>query len=289
MKILILGVTGMLGNAIFKVLSMHSNHEVWATLRNQKWFAYFDNRKQDRLISDVDVLDFVRLKKVLKQIQPDVVINCVGLTKHLDTANDPLSALPLNALFPHHLASLSLEIGARLIHISTDCVFNGRKGNYKEEDLSDAEDLYGRSKYIGELHEMPNAITLRTSSIGHELNSSYQLIDWFISQRTRVYGYKKAIFSGLPSVELGNVIKDFVITKPNLQGLFHLSSEPIDKYSLLNLVADRYNKNIKIIADDTLQINRSLNSDKFRSATGYQSQSWPVLIEKMYHSNQGTE
>jgi dTDP-4-dehydrorhamnose reductase len=288
MKILILGVTGMLGNAIFNVLSMQSNYEVWATLRNPKWLTYFDDRKQNKLISDIDILDFVRLRKVLKQVQPDVVINCVGLTKHLDTTNDPLCALPLNALFPHHLANLSLEIDARLIHISTDCVFNGRKGNYKEEDLSDAEDLYGKSKYIGELHKMPNTITLRTSSIGHELNSSYQLIDWFLSQHTKVKGYEKAIFSGLPSFELGNVIKDFVITKPDLQGLYHLSSEPIDKYSLLNLVADRYNKNIKIIADDTLQIDRSLNSDKFRRATGYQSQSWPILIEKMYRSNQGT-
>ena len=289
MKILILGVTGMLGNAVFKVLSMQSTHQVWATLRNVEMLSNFDDIEQGMLISDVDVLDSDRLQEVLKQVQPDVVINCVGLIKQLDNANEPLIVLPINALFPHQLANLCGKVGARLIHISTDCVFNGRKGLYKETDLSNAEDLYGKSKYIGELHNKSHAVTLRTSIIGHELNSNDSLVDWFLSQNGAVNGYEKAIFSGLPTVELANVIKDFVITKPDLQGLFHVSAEPIDKYSLLNLIADTYNKKINIIADDKLEIDRSLNSDKFRQATGYQPPSWPILIEKMYRANKGIE
>jgi len=289
MKILILGVTGMLGNAVFKVLSMQSTHQVWATLRNVEMLSNFDDIEQGMLISDVDVLDSDRLQEVLKQVQPDVVINCVGLIKQLDNANEPLIVLPINALFPHQLANLCGKVGARLIHISTDCVFNGRKGLYKETDLSNAEDLYGKSKYIGELHNKSHAVTLRTSIIGHELNSNDSLVDWFLSQNGAVNGYEKAIFSGLPTVELANVIKDFVITKPDLQGLFHVSAEPIDKYSLLNLIADTYTKKINIIADDKLEIDRSLNSDKFRQATGYQPPSWPILIEKMYRANKGIE
>jgi dTDP-4-dehydrorhamnose reductase len=289
MKILILGVTGMLGNAVFKVLSTQSTHQVWATLRNAKMLSYFDELEQSTLISDVDVLDSERLQEVLEQVQPDVVINCVGLIKQLDNANDPLVVLPINALFPHQLANLCAKVGARLIHISTDCIFNGRKGLYKEVDLSDAEDLYGKSKYIGELHDMPHAVTLRTSIIGHELNSTDSLVDWFLSQNGTVKGYEKAVFSGLPTVELAKVIKDFVIPRPDLHGLFHVSADPIDKYSLLNLIADSYHKKIDIIADDKLEIDRSLNSDKFRQATDYQPPSWPILIDRMYRADKGIE
>lgn len=287
MKILILGVTGMLGNTVFKVLSTQSTHQVWATLRNSEMLCYFDDVEQSMLISDVDVLDSERLQEVLTKVQPDVVINCVGLIKQLDNANDPLVVLPINALFPHQLANLCAKVGTRLIHISTDCVFNGRKGLYKETDLSDAEDLYGKSKYIGELHDRPNAVTLRTSIIGHELKSNDSLVDWFLSQTGTVKGYEKAIFSGLPTVELAKVIMDFVIPASDLQGLFHISADPIDKYRLLGLIADIYGKRIDIIADDRVHIDRSLNSDKFRQATGYQPPSWPVLIEKMYRADKG--
>jgi dTDP-4-dehydrorhamnose reductase len=179
------------------------------------------------------------------------------------------------------------NIDARLIHISTDCVFNGRKGLYKETDLSDAEDLYGKSKFIGELHDLPHAVTLRTSIIGHELNSNDSLVDWFLSQTGTVKGYKKAIFSGLPTVELARVIKDFVMPRTDLQGSYHVSADPIDKYTLLNLIANIYGKEIEIIADEKVHIDRSLNSDKFRQATGYQPPSWPILIEKMYRANKG--
>ena len=289
MKILILGVTGMLGNAVFKVLSDHSAYQVWATLRNPTMLSHFGELEQKRIISDVDVLDAQRLGEVLEQTQADVVINCVGLIKQLDKANDPLVVLPINALFPHQLAKLCEIKGARLIHISTDCVFNGRKGMYKEEDLSDAEDLYGKSKYIGELHDKPHAITLRTSIIGHELSSNDSLVDWFLSQTGQVKGYDKAIFSGLPTVELARIIGDFVLPREELHGLYHVSADPIDKYSLLNLIADTYGKQIDIITDDKVQIDRSLDSGKFKQATGYQSPSWSTLIEKMHHADRGIE
>jgi dTDP-4-dehydrorhamnose reductase len=154
---------------------------------------------------------------------------------------------------------------------------------YTEDDVSDAEDLYGKSKYIGELHDLPHAVTLRTSIIGHELNSNTSLVDWFLSQTGQVKGYKKAIFSGLSTIELARVIRDFVIPNVNLHGLHHISVEPIYKYSLLNLIADVYGKKIDIEADEKIQIDRSLNSTKFRQATGYVPPSWPQLIEKMHH------
>ena len=223
---------------------------------------------------------------VFTRVQPEVVINCVGLIKQLSDAKNPLTALPINAMLPHRLARLCELGGVRLIHVSTDCVFSGRKGLYLESDLSDAEDLYGKSKYIGELHELPHAITLRTSIIGHELNSNYALVDWFLSQHGGVKGFTKAIFSGLPTVELARVMKDFVIPHPKLNGLYHVAAEPIDKFRLLSLVAAQYGKLIEIRPDDALVIDRSLDGARFREATGYVAPDWPELVRRMHQQRE---
>lgn len=287
MKVLVLGATGMLGSAVFNLLSTNSLHQVWGTVRSANNLAYFNVQMHDYLLCNVDVLNHDSLVNVLSHVQPDVVINCIGLIKQFADANDPLSALPINALFPHRLANLCALTKARLIHISTDCVFNGRKGMYLEDDVSDAEDLYGKSKYIGELHDLSHAITLRTSIIGHELSSNASLVNWFLSQTGAVNGYKKAIFSGLTTLELANVIQDFVMPNANLHGLYHVSVDPIDKYTLLNVIAEVYGKKIDIKADDKVQIDRSLDSTKFKQATGYQPPPWRQLIEKMHQVHEG--
>jgi len=271
----------MLGSAVFRTLSQDPVFEVWGTLRSAGALQYFDEHHRDRLLSGVDVLDQDALVGVLARVRPDVVINCVGLIKQLADAKDPLSALPINAMLPHRLAKLCGLAQARLIHVSTDCVFSGRKGLYSEADLSDAEDLYGKSKFIGELHNVPRAITLRTSIIGHELGSNYSLVDWFLSQEGPVKGYSKAIFSGLPTVELARVVRDYVIPNSDLSGLFHVSVEPIDKYSLLRLLAEVYGKKIEIIPDGRFCIDRSLDSSRFRQATGYAPPAWPELVKIM--------
>lgn len=282
MKILVLGVTGMLGNAVFRVFSADAGHETWGTLRSVAAKRSFPQQSHERLLSGVDVLDQDTLAAAMARVKPDVVINCVGLIKQLADAKDPLTALPINAMLPHRLARLCALGGARLIHVSTDCVFAGRKGMYLESDLSDAEDLYGKSKYIGELHDLPHAITLRTSIIGHELDSNYALVDWFLSQEGGVKGFTKAIFSGLPTVELAQVMKDFVVPHPQLNGLYHVAAEPIDKFRLLSQVAAQYGKTIDIRPDDALVVDRSLDGSRFREATGYVAPEWPELIRRMY-------
>lgn len=281
MKVLVLGVSGMLGSAVFQTLIDH-RYEVWGTLRNASAKAFFSEALQQRLIAGIDVLDQDALVGLLSEIRPDFVINCVGLIKQLPNAKDPLVALPINAMFPHRLAKLCGLQGSRLIHISTDCIFSGEKGGYVESDESDARDLYGKSKYLGELHDYAHCITLRTSIIGHELQSNASLIDWFLSQEGKVKGFTKAIFSGLPTVELARVISEYVIPNPDLYGLYHVSAAPIDKYALLNLVRDVYGKEIEIIPDSALEIDRSLDSSRFRSAVGYQPPEWRKLIELMY-------
>ncbi len=282
MKVLVLGVTGMLGNAVLRVFTGDRQYEVWGTLRSGAALRHFPQDSHVRLLCGVDVLDQDALVAVLGKVKPDVVINCVGLIKQLADAKDPLTALPINAMLPHRLARLCALAGARLIHVSTDCVFSGRKGMYLESDLSDAEDLYGKSKYIGELHDLPHAITLRTSIIGHELGSAYALIDWFLSQQGEVRGFTKAIFSGLPTVELARVMKDFVVPQPQLNGLYHVAAEPIDKFRLLSQVAAQYGKTIGIRPDDALVIDRSLDGSRFAQATGYVAPEWPELIRRMH-------
>lgn len=282
MKILVFGVTGMLGSAVLRVFGNDAEHEVWGTLRNRSGLKFFAGFDQVRLIPGVDVLDQDALVAVLTKVRPDVVINCVGLIKQLADAKDPLTALPINAMLPHRLARLCALSGARLIHVSTDCVFAGLKGGYSESDLSDADDLYGKSKFIGEIHDQPHAITLRTSIVGHELSSSYALVDWFLSQPGCVKGFSRAIFSGLPTVELARIMKDFVLPHPELNGLYHVAAEPIAKLNLLQLIAAQYGKVIEIQSDDTLVIDRSLNGSRFAVATGYVAPSWPELVRRMH-------
>lgn len=282
MKILVLGANGMLGSAVFRVLATDGFHDVWGTVRSLASVSRFPAQYRHRLITGVDVLDADGLVLALGRIRPEVVINAVGLIKQLADANDPLVALPINALLPHRLARLCALVGARLVHVSSDCVYSGRQGRYKESDRSDAEDLYGRSKYLGELHDLDHAITLRTSIIGHEQASSHALIDWFLSQEGRVRGFSRAVFSGLPTVELARVIKSHVLPRPNLTGLYHVSAEPIDKCRLLTLVARQYQKSIEIVPDDSVVIDRSLDGKRFAAATGYSAPDWPDLVRLMY-------
>ena len=190
--------------------------------------------------------------------------------------------LPINSLLPHRLARHCGAFNARLIHVSTDCVFDGAKGNYVESDVSNATDLYGMSKLIGEVAGT-NAITLRTSIIGHELSTRHGLVEWFLAQTGSVNGFTKAYFSGLPTIELATIIRDHVLPRPTMNGLYHVAAARISKYDLLRQVAETYHKSIEIIPDDALVIDRSLNGSRFNEATGYVAPGWISLIEKMHH------
>ncbi|MFT3961369.1 dTDP-4-dehydrorhamnose reductase family protein [Propionivibrio sp.] len=279
-NVLVLGASGMLGNAVLRVLAGSPGMRVTGTVRSVRSAALLPSDLQRNIAITADATDLDSVVSLFAKLRPDVVINCVGLVKQLSEVDDPLMALPINALFPHRLARLCAASGARLVHLSTDCVFSGAKGMYVETDFSDAKDLYGRSKYLGEV-DYPNAITLRTSIIGHELDGTRSLIGWFMSQNGPVKGYRKAIFSGLPTVVVARIIRDYVLPRPDLHGLFHLSAEPINKYDLLKLVARVYGKEIDIEPDDQLVIDRSLDSSRFRSETGFRPASWPELIRDM--------
>lgn len=278
---MVLGVTGMLGNAMFRYLSANSSLVVYGTSRSESSRRYFSENLSRQMLIGVDVENHDSLTKAFATVQPDVVINCVGLVKQLADANDPLQAVPINTLLPHRLALLCQAVGARLVHISTDCVFSGSKGNYLESDFPDAIDLYGRSKLLGEV-DYPHAVTLRTSIIGHELSGKRSLLGWFLAQHGAVRGYTRAIFSGVPTVELARVINEFILPRSDLHGLYHVAANAINKYDLLKLIAKIYDRNVTIMPSDDLVIDRSLNADRFKDATGYRPIEWPVLVQRMY-------
>lgn len=279
-KVLVLGITGMLGNAVFRLLSQSPGFETHGTARSAASFGHFDEALKPYIHVGVDVEQHDHLVQLFSRVRPDVVINCIGLVKQLADADDPLAALPINALLPHRLARLASLAAARLVHISTDCVFSGRHGRYRESDSPDALDLYGRSKLLGEVDE-PHAVTLRTSIVGHELVSAHSLVGWFLAQEGRVRGFTRAVFSGLPTVELAKLIRDHVLPHQNLRGLWHVSSDPIAKYDLLQLVKTAYGKSIEIAPDEQLVIDRSLDSTRFRAETGWQPAAWPELVDSM--------
>ena len=279
MKILVLGASGMLGNAMLRVMSGQEAWSVFGTVRGADP-ALHAAAPSAVLIPGIHADQPDSLLAAFAQARPDVVINCVGLVKQLSNAEDPLVAVPINTLLPHRLARMCEVAGARLVHVSTDCVFSGKQGSYKELDEADAQDVYGRSKLLGEV-DYPHAVTLRTSIIGHELGSAHGLIDWFLSQQARVKGYTDAVFSGLPTFELARVVRDFVIPHASLRGVYHVAAEPISKHDLLQIVNCEYGQNLQIEPDDQVKINRSLDASRFREATGYVAPAWPELIAKM--------
>lgn len=280
-RVLVLGANGMLGSSIVKYLSGSDGFDVTGTIRSEVIPLSFPPELQKYLICGVGVDGFEDLIRVFKKIRPNVVINCIGMVKQGLTLDSTPAAIFINSLLPHRLESMCGLVNARLIQISTDCVFSGARGMYSELDTPDAIDIYGLSKLLGEVVNS-DALTIRTSIIGHELASKHSLIDWFLSKNKKIDGYSEAIFSGFPTVELSRIIRDFIIPNKELKGLYHLSSNPISKFDLLTLVGRVYQKNIQINRSDVPKVNRSLDSEKFRRETGFRPKPWLEMIEDMY-------
>ena len=279
-SILVAGATGLIGNTIYRYLSENSNLSVFGSVRNSSVKSLFSPFNAKKLQSELEAFDYEKWNRIFRKIKPDVVINCVGITKHHYSGSDPLIAIPINSYFPHYLNSLCLEYGARLIHISTDCVFSGNEGDYLETDTPNSKDLYGHTKALGEINKAPS-ITLRTSTIGHELQSTLGLLDWFLAQKGACNGYKNAFFSGVTTIELAKIIERYIIPNHQLQGLYHVGSNKISKFDLLSIIAKEYSKKIEIIPDVQFKIDRSLNSCRFTDETGYKPPTWNQLIKEM--------
>lgn len=277
---LVLGASGMLGHKLMQTLGARffvvgairapgSEAQIPAVLCGM------------RLSYGVDVRRIETVIRAIEDVRPTVVVNSVGVVKQLRAAHDPVLSITVNSLFPHQLAEYCRNAGCRLIHFSTDCVFSGRKGKYTEDDLPDPVDLYGRSKLLGDV-AAPGCLTLRTSIIGRELRNRQSLVEWFIRQRGgEVHGYQRAIYSGLTTQVMARVVGDLIEFHPDLEGLWHVSADPIDKFSLLHLLNVHLKLGVHIKPQTTFCSDRSLDSTRFREAVGFRPPSWAEMIEQL--------
>lgn len=270
----------MLGHKLVQVLS--DELDVVSTIRggltDVKKFGIFHSVNT---IEHINVGEYASYRKAIEAAKPDVVINAAGIIKQLPSSKNVVDTLTINSIFPHKLAELSEEFHFRLICISTDCVFSGNKGNYTEDDQPDALDLYGQSKHFGEVIA-ENCLTIRTSIIGPELSTSHSLLEWFLSNRGgAVKGYTNAIFSGFPTVVFADILKNLIVNRPELHGLYHVSSDPVNKFDLLNMINRSFGADVKIEPDLEYAIDRSLDSRKFSQATGFIAKGWEDMIELM--------
>ncbi|MFC7702462.1 dTDP-4-dehydrorhamnose reductase family protein [Bradyrhizobium sp. GCM10028915] len=283
MRILVLGATGLLGNAVFRSMSKMPGAQVTGTVRQTSpRFAHSDT---SRLVTVADIEDPKQQAGLFDAVRPDVVVNCIAVGRAAPA--DPMGMMSVYALLPQRLSYFCRRAGARFVQISSDGVFSGKKGAYTEDDLPDAEDVYGMAKLLGEV-DARHAITLRTSIVGHELQSGAGLLEWFLSQRGACRCYARAIFSGFPTIVLADLIRDVVIPRPDLCGIYHVATQPISKLDLLRLVAERYGKELHLIADDRSAPDRSLVARRFEKATGYEAPDWPALVDAMYRDKFGS-
>jgi dTDP-4-dehydrorhamnose reductase len=283
MKILILGGAGMLGHKLFQYLRGRHPDTIctvrWAL--DEQALRKVELLHTGGVLQNVDVADFAALERLLVQSSPEVVVNCVGIVKQREEAKSAIPSITVNALLPHQVAAICNRVGARLIHFSTDCVFSGRRGNYQEEDLSDAEDLYGRTKFLGEVVG-GRALTVRTSMIGRELQHQESLLEWFLKQNHKtVAGYTRAMFSGVTTNYLAKLVQLLIEEHSQLAGLYQVTSQTISKFELLCLLRDAYRLDIEITANTGFFCDRSMRGDKFVQATGLICPPWPDLVAEL--------
>ncbi|MDY6912654.1 MAG: SDR family oxidoreductase [Chloroflexota bacterium] len=279
MKVLVLGVNGMLGHKLYQVFS--ASFDVIGTIRGN--YADIDQYgifTESHIVPNINAMESPAIEKTIEQVRPDVVVNCIGIIKQRDQAQDRLPSIWMNSLFPHQLYRICHQREARLINMSTDCVFSGKKGNYRETDPPDAEDVYGKTKYLGEISG-ERVLTVRTSLIGRELATSDSLVEWFLAnQGGKVNGFTNAIFSGFPTIHLAYILRDIILEHQNLSGVYHISAEPISKFNLLSLIKESMGLDIQIKAFPDFHCDRSLDSSLFQSETGFKPLPWAQMIDE---------
>jgi dTDP-4-dehydrorhamnose reductase len=277
-KVVVLGASGMLGHKMTQILSRR--FDVIGTVRRVPTSNILEGYK---LIAG-DVNDLSTLFKTFDLIKPDIIVNCIGIVKQLPESNDWDKSCAINSEFPHKLSTYARSHNVRMfIHISTDCVFDGKNGMYKETDIPNATDIYGRTKYMGEI---PECLTLRTSIIGREILTKHGLLEWFLSNKGgHVKGYTKSIFSGVTTNELAHLVDKLIYNEycKDLTGLYHVASNPINKFELLKIINSYLEKEDKVDIEqvDGEIIDRTLDGSKLKKDFGYIAPDWDTMIAEV--------
>jgi dTDP-4-dehydrorhamnose reductase len=282
-KALVLGGEGMLGHKMFQTLRAcypDTGCTIFGSLE-EPLYRRIDLLQSGAILQRVNAMNLPLLGQTLADVHPDFIINCIGIVKQREEAKSAIPSITLNSLLPHKLAEWARAWGGRVIHFSTDCIFNGAKGGYTEEDSSDAEDLYGKSKYLGEV-AVENALTLRTSIIGREISQFKSLLEWFLAQRGKtIKGFTKVIYSGVTTNYISELVGRLILEHPTLNGLYQVTSPPISKHDLLCHLRDAYRLDAEILPYDGEISDRSMIGEKFVRATGYRYPTWPELIAQL--------
>ena len=281
-RILILGASGLIGHKLYEKLTERFG-DVWGTLhRDRSEFEACKLFESEQIIDNVDVKQFEKLTGIMHVINPDVVLNCVGITKRREEINDPTQAIGVNAMFPHQLADWAQENGKRVIHFSTDCVFDGSIGDYREDSPTTGPDEYGRTKALGEIR-YPHSLTIRSSFIGRELDVFSELLEWVLAQEGKtIRGFTNALYSGVSTIVMSQIVGDIIESYPDLGGLYQLATPtPISKYDLLCLARDKFGMNIEIVPDDSFVIKPTLDGTRLRNEMSLQLPSWPEMMEEL--------
>jgi len=282
-NIMIIGSTGMLGSQITSYFCKIKDYNIICVIKNKKKFSLLKIKHDKLNVKVCNLVDIKKLEKLVKKNKLDYLINCVGMVKQIMNSDNRKLTYFLNVTIPKKLSKLASSQNFKLIHFSTDCVFSGTKGNYSEKNKPDCKDFYGITKLKGEV-KSNNTINLRTSIIGHELNTKIGLLEWFLDSKKKVYGFKNTIFSGLTTLEIAKFLDTYIIRKNKIKsGLFHLSSKPINKFSLLKIISKIYNKNILITPENSIKCDRSLNSSKLKKIVKYKSKSWQKMLIELKH------
>lgn len=283
MKIIVLGGAGMLGHKMFQTLR-EGFPGVACTVREDPSTPPLDGvdlLQGDDVLRGVDVADAPALERLLAGSEPDVIVNCVGVIKQIEDGRSAVPCIALNALLPHQLALLAARWGGRVIHFSTDCVFDGTRGGYTEDDVPDARDLYGKTKALGEI-AYDNALTLRTSFIGRELDRNLSLLEWFLAQDGKtVKGFGKVLYSGVTTLEIAGIVARLVTGNPGLSGLFQVASQPVSKHDLLLLLREAFGLDVEILRDDSVVSDRSMQGRRFAEATGVTVPPWEDMVRAL--------
>jgi dTDP-4-dehydrorhamnose reductase len=290
MRLLILGASGLIGHKLLLKLSI--DFDVYGILHKSKEnYGSIKLFAGQKIIDKVDVSDFGSICGILEVINPDVILNCVGITLRKDEINDPFKAIKINALFPHQLANWAKANNKRVIHFSTDCVFNGSTGNYTENSLTTAENIYGRTKALGEIN-YDHTLTIRSSFIGQELFGKTELLDWFLQQDGKqIKGFTNTLYSGVSTNFMAYIVKTIILDFPKLSGLYQLATEkPISKYELLCIAKKAFEIGVEIIPDDKQVHKPTLNGSKLNDKIKIEVPSWEemmndIALNKEFYTN----
>jgi dTDP-4-dehydrorhamnose reductase len=280
-KVLVLGGDGMLGHQLMQTLG--EDHEVHCTLRQgpDAYAAWRWALPEERCFHGVDVRNTDRLLEVLGEFRPEALVNCVGVIKHRPDAQDTVLSLEVNSLLPHRLAALAKTMRARMVHFSTDCVFRGDAGPYAQDFPSDATDVYGRTKFLGEVGG-PGAVTIRSSIIGLELKTKASLVEWFLAQTGTLRGFTECLYTGITTQAMARLVGRLLTDWREVDGVWQVASEPIDKDTLLRKFSQLLGRDdVEIVADDSVKVDRRLEGHAFVERTGYQVPSWDAMLAEL--------